>query len=146
MFENFCNKIQTPSPSNKRNSHNSKIPKMVLASQPKDHWEEYAIQITRSHPYFLPDKNHSCYRIYLYEILVSLLHIYISKIICRRLPKRPILEIHPFFFFFFFFLVFLGPDLWHMEVPRLGVELEPQPQGIWSRLWSIPQLMATRDL
>ena len=23
-----------------------------------------------------------------------------------------------------FFIVFLGPCLWHMEVPRLGVELE----------------------
>ena len=36
--------------------------------------------------------------------------------------------------FFFFFLVLLGLHLWHMEVPRLGDELElwlmplPQPQ------------------
>ena len=29
-----------------------------------------------------------------------------------------------FFFFFFFFKVFLGPHLWHMEVPRLGIQLE----------------------
>ena len=29
-------------------------------------------------------------------------------------------------FFFFFFLVFLGPHLRHMEVPRLGVEAELQ--------------------
>ena len=29
-----------------------------------------------------------------------------------------------FFFFFFFFLLFLGPLLWHMEVPRPGVESE----------------------
>ena len=28
---------------------------------------------------------------------------------------------------FFFFLSFLGPYLWHMEVPRLGVQLELQP-------------------
>ena len=28
---------------------------------------------------------------------------------------------------FFFFLVFLGPHSQHMEVPRLGVELELQP-------------------
>ena len=27
-------------------------------------------------------------------------------------------------YFFFFFLVSLGLHLWHMEVPRLGVELE----------------------
>ena len=32
------------------------------------------------------------------------------------------------FFFFFFFLVFLGPCPLHTEVPRLGVELELQPQ------------------
>ena len=25
---------------------------------------------------------------------------------------------------FFFFLFFLGPHLWHMEVPRLGVKSE----------------------
>ena len=30
---------------------------------------------------------------------------------------------HVFFLFFFFF--FLGLYLWHMEVPRLGVESEP---------------------
>ena len=28
------------------------------------------------------------------------------------------------FFFFFWSFVFLGPHLWHMEVPRLGVETE----------------------
>ena len=26
----------------------------------------------------------------------------------------------------FYFFVFLGPNLWHMEVPRLGVELDLQ--------------------
>ena len=31
-----------------------------------------------------------------------------------------------FFFSFFVFLHFLGPVPWHMEVPRLGVESEPQ--------------------
>ena len=31
-----------------------------------------------------------------------------------------------FFLFFFFFCCFLGPHLRHMEVPRLGVESEPQ--------------------
>ena len=30
------------------------------------------------------------------------------------------------FSFFFFFFHFLGPHLWHMQVPRLGVELELQ--------------------
>ena len=50
--------------------------------------------------------------------------------------------LHSLFFFFFFFFFFLGPQLWHMEIPRLGVELNqsysccptPQPQqlGIWA--------------
>ena len=31
-----------------------------------------------------------------------------------------------FVFVFAFFLCFLGPHLWHMEVPRLGVQLELQ--------------------
>ena len=31
------------------------------------------------------------------------------------------------FFFFFGLFVFLGPYLWHMEVPRPGVQLELQP-------------------
>ena len=30
------------------------------------------------------------------------------------------------FFLFFFLFVFLGPHLWYMEVPRLGVQLELQ--------------------
>ena len=29
---------------------------------------------------------------------------------------------------FFFFFCFLGPHLWHMEFPRLGVECRPTPQ------------------
>ena len=29
-------------------------------------------------------------------------------------------------FFFFIFFYFLWPHLWHVEIPRLGVELEPQ--------------------
>ena len=28
--------------------------------------------------------------------------------------------------FFFFFFFFLGPQVWHVEVPRLGVKLELQ--------------------
>ena len=31
-----------------------------------------------------------------------------------------------FFFFFFFFFWFLGPHLWHMDVPRPGVQSELQ--------------------
>ena len=33
---------------------------------------------------------------------------------------------HLFFFFFFFFFFFLGPQVWHMEVLRLGRESELQ--------------------
>ena len=55
--------------------------------------------------------------------------------------------------FFFFFLVFLGPPLRHMEVPRLGVELELQlliyatatATGDPSRMQLTPQLIATPD-
>ena len=36
------------------------------------------------------------------------------------LPKQPIISVILFFSFLFFF--FLGPNPWHMEVPRLGVE------------------------
>ena len=32
----------------------------------------------------------------------------------------------PLNYFFLFLFVFLGPHLWHMEVPRLGVTLELQ--------------------
>ena len=32
-----------------------------------------------------------------------------------------------FFCFLFFFFLFLGPHLWHMEVPRLGVKSKLQP-------------------
>ena len=42
------------------------------------------------------------------------------------------------FFFFFGHFVFLGPHLWHMEVPRLGVESELQ-------LLAYTAATATRD-
>ena len=38
---------------------------------------------------------------------------------------KPLISFYPFFLFFLF-VCFLGPSLWHMEVPRLGVELELQ--------------------
>ena len=40
--------------------------------------------------------------------------------------------------FSLFVFVFLGLHLWHVEVPRLGVESE-------LRLWPAPQLVATLD-
>ena len=47
--------------------------------------------------------------------------------LCKRALPRPLslsLSLSLFFFFFFWSLVFLGLYRWHMEVPRLGVELE----------------------
>ena len=52
-----------------------------------------------------------------------------------HLPPQFVIDVINYIFFYFvsinsfivFFgggLVFLGPYLWHMEVPRLGVELE----------------------
>ena len=48
-------------------------------------------------------------------------------------------------FFAFCFICFLGPPLWHMEVPRQGVELElqlPAYTGSELHLQSTPQLSA----
>ena len=57
------------------------------------------------------------------------------------------------FLFGFVFLPFLGPLLWHMEIPRLGVRSELQPPACDRatamrdplRLQPTPQLMATPD-
>ena len=57
-------------------------------------------------------------------------------------PESPIAFREGFYFFifiFYFIFVFLRPHLWHMEVPRLGVESEPQ-------LSAYTTAMATRDL
>ena len=35
-------------------------------------------------------------------------------------------------FVLFCFVCFLGPNLWHMEAPRLGVELELQPPAYFT--------------
>ena len=53
-----------------------------------------------------------------------------------------------FFGFFFFFLVCLGPHLKHMEVPKLGIQLEllhHSHAGSKLSLQPTPQLMATPD-
>ena len=50
--------------------------------------------------------------------------------------------------FFFFFFGFLGPHLQHLEVPRLGVELELQLlfyTTVAATQDPTPQLMATLD-
>ena len=42
------------------------------------------------------------------------------------LPPSPTQNLQASGGFLFFFFVFLGPHLWHMEVPRLGVQWELQ--------------------
>ena len=53
-----------------------------------------------------------------YLTFVKYLHLCIWT--CRKVQKNTHLDIKRRFFFS------LGPHLWHMEVPRLGVEAEPQ--------------------
>ena len=73
--------------------------------------------------------------------------------------KKKKIEVYKQLFFSFFFLsfcccCFLGLHPQHMEIPRLGVEseLQPQPHHRNSnarselRLWPTPQLTATPDL
>ena len=50
-----------------------------------------------------------------------------------------------FLFFFFFFFVFLGQHLWHMEVPRLGVESELWPPA-YATDTATPDLSRVCDL
>ena len=45
---------------------------------------------------------------------------------CVAKGRIKILYIYFLFFKFFYFFCFLGPHLWHVEVPRLGIELELQ--------------------
>ena len=62
--------------------------------------------------------------------------------------------IYLYIYIFFVFLSFLGPHLWHMEFPRLGVKLELQLPAYTTATASLspsqvfrptPQLMATLD-
>ena len=68
--------------------------------------------------------------------------------------KNPTANNFYFNFLFFFFFVFLGAHLWHMEVPRLGVESELElpayttvtaTQDPSPHLRPTPQLTATPD-
>jgi len=58
------------------------------------------------------------------EVLANAMAIIIWQYI--NVTKQHILH----FFFFLSFYLFLEPLPWHMEVPRLGVESEPQPDRI----------------
>ena len=46
--------------------------------------------------------------------------------ISARVPQGNFCKEHLYLFIIIIILLFLGPHLWHMEVPRLGVELELQ--------------------
>ena len=59
-----------------------------------------------------------------YVTSLSLCCFFTCKIGVKWYLTRDSVRIYFVFFFFFFFLVFLGLHLRHMEVPRLGVELE----------------------
>ena len=66
-----------------------------------------------------------------YDLLnvFNFIHIYVCVYIQAHTETYPILPRGLFFCFvcfFYFFLLFLGLRLWHMEVPRRGVELEVQ--------------------
>ena len=84
----------------------------------------------------------------------------VGQIYQRALVLMPSAEKTLFFSFFLFFfpflfLVFLGQHLRHVEVPRLGVELELQPlaYAVTTATWDpshicdlhTPQLMAMLD-
>ena len=49
------------------------------------------------------------------------------------------------FFFFFFFLAFLGPHLWHMEVPGPGIQSELQLPA-YTTATALPDLSHICDL
>ena len=63
----------------------------------------------------------------------------------RRLKHLNVIFLVGFFFFFFVFLAFLGPYLWHMKVPRLGVQSELQPPA-YTRATATSDLSLVCDL
>ena len=62
-----------------------------------------------------------------HNIMPSEYYIYMPSLSQYYMPFQffCLIWVEGFFLFFFFFLV-LGPHRWHMEVPRLRVQLEPQ--------------------
>ena len=61
--------------------------------------------------------------LHLYLIIACILSI-ISKIWCCLRSQNLMGFMWVWSAFFFFFFVFLGPDPWHMEVPKLGIVSE----------------------
>ena len=52
---------------------------------------------------------------------------------------------HHYYYYYYYYYCFLGPQTWHMEVPRLGVELELKvPTYITAT--ATPDLSCVRDL
>ena len=57
----------------------------------------------------------------------------------------PIITFHCIYICLIVCLSFLGPHPWHMEVPRLGVESDPQPQA-YARATAMPDPSCLCDL
>ena len=88
------------------------------------------------------------------DILTTLILLIHKQRISFHLFAVSSISLLTFFFFFLSFLPFLWLLPWHMEVPRLGVELEPvvarlhqshSNAGSKPSLQPTPQLMATPD-
>ena len=71
-------------------------------------------------------------------IIFSYLHI-LKFLMFQSVQILCVIDTPIFYFFVHFFFVFLGPQLWHMEVPRLGIEWE-----LWLLAYTKPT--ATPDL
>ena len=80
---------------------------------------------------------HQCLGLKIPDLLkVSKLHLYSASPSCSsrscydlNIPYKNTTSKSLNTFFFFFCFCFLGPHTWHMETPRLGVELELQLQA-----------------
>ena len=61
--------------------------------------------------------------------------------LCCSFPGHVSFVLKFIFLSLFFFFGFLGPHPWHMEIPRLGVELELQPPAytIATATWNLRQ-------
>ena len=78
----------------------------------------------------------------IFSFMISEFCSYLKKFTYDEILKFPMLFTRIFIvsFFFFFFPVFLGP-----QVPKLEIELEPQPPA-YTRAIATPDLSCTRDL
>ena len=87
---------------------------------------------------------HHAFKKYIYYILLYVLLLYIIYLH----------NTHYKIYYIYLYCIYLGPHLWHMDVPRLGVESELHllactsatgNRGLELHLWPTPHLMATSD-